>query len=54
MSIDGNFDAVFSHKSCSATNDQGGDPNWWMVDLGQPYPIHHVVLTNRNDNSGES
>ena len=47
LSVDGNKDSIFSHKSCSATNDGPGGANWWVVDLGREYDIHHVVLTNR-------
>ena len=47
LSVDGNKDTNFYHKNCSATNDGPGGANWWVVDLGREYDIHHVVLTNR-------
>ena len=53
-SVDGNHntDLIGGH-SCSNTNDLAGGPNWWVVDLGQPYHLSHVILTNRAGGSGE-
>lgn len=31
----------FTHTSAEATD------NWWLLDLGGPVPIHHVILFNR-------
>ena len=45
--VDGNNNSQWSGGSCSHTNTQYGA--WWRVDLGQPYPIDKVKLTNRGD-----
>ena len=46
-SVDGNRNTNMWAGSCSNTNDGPGGPNWWMVDLGQPYRLNNVVMYNR-------
>ena len=46
LSVDGNFDPNYNHGSCSSTNDGGGGPNWFTVDLGQTYTLSHVAVTS--------
>lgn len=48
-SVDGNFNTNIYYGSCSNTSDPPGGPNWWMVDLGQPLHLTHVVITNRDE-----
>ena len=38
---------------CTNTNDQGGGPNWLMIDLQQIINIGYVVVTNRVDCCGK-
>ena len=52
-SVDGNYDTIGFDGSCSATNDDPGGPNWFMVDLGSISIITYVVVTNRGDSSSE-
>ena len=48
--VDGNPDTNAFNLHCSQTNDVAGRPNWLSVDLGLPFFIDHVVLTNRDAN----
>ena len=50
LAVDGYADPVFENMHCSHTNDQSGGPHWLCVDLGSPYRIKNVILTNRNNN----
>ena len=50
-SVDGNRNTNMWQGSCSNTNDDAGGPNWWMVDLGDPYLLNNVVMYNRAPDS---
>ena len=43
--VDGNFDGLWSHGSCTHTQLQT-DP-WWRVDLGSSKPVSEVFIVNR-------
>ena len=43
--VDGNFDGLWSHASCTHTQLQT-DP-WWRVDLGSSKPVSEVFIVNR-------
>uniref|UniRef100_A0AAV2KMD6 C-type lectin domain-containing protein n=1 Tax=Knipowitschia caucasica TaxID=637954 RepID=A0AAV2KMD6_KNICA len=45
--IDGRRDTFYTEGSCSHTAPQS-DP-WWRVDLGQPFIVSNVKVTNRGD-----
>ena len=45
LAVDGNFDTIYNHGSCSSTNSGPGGSNWFTVDLGQPYKLSHVAVT---------
>ena len=51
-SVDGNYETD-GFAFCSATNDDPGGPNWFMVDLGSISAIKYVVATNRGDGWSE-
>ncbi|XP_067650964.1 fucolectin-like [Haliotis asinina] len=44
--VDGNYDPVFTNKSCACTAANDLAP-WWRVDLGQEYHVTSVRITNR-------
>lgn len=44
---DGNTDGRYWVKSVTHTNHAGH--NWWKVDLGRVYRIHHVSIYGRTD-----
>eukprot|EP00112_Aurelia_sp_Birch-Aquarium-sp1_P007636 Seg1833.4 transcript_id=Seg1833.4/GoldUCD/mRNA.D3Y31 product=Fucolectin-1 protein_id=Seg1833.4/GoldUCD/D3Y31 len=49
--VDGNKDVRYtSGASCTHTDDNNDEP-WWSVDLGKPYLVHSVRITNRDDPS---
>ena len=43
--VDGNFDGLWVHGSCTHTQLQT-DP-WWRVDLGSSKPVSEVFIVNR-------
>ena len=45
--VDGNADPVFANYHCSCTL-KTYEP-WWAVDLGAPYTVLKVCLTNRQN-----
>ncbi|XP_013415420.1 uncharacterized protein LOC106177245 [Lingula anatina] len=47
LAVDGNYDDVLSHGSCSNTN--GGQGQWWLVDLETTARVAGVIITNRGD-----
>ncbi|XP_046560871.1 uncharacterized protein LOC124269864 [Haliotis rubra] len=50
--VDGNTNGNFDKgRSCFMSGDDESDP-WWMVDLGQAYPVASVTLYNRADCCG--
>ncbi|MCE9546018.1 MAG: hypothetical protein K8T25_10930 [Planctomycetia bacterium] len=49
--VDGNKNANFKRGSVSHTGNQVGA--WWMVDLGQEFPIEKIVIWNRESASSE-
>ena len=42
--VDGNRDPVITNRSCIYTNHEW--QTWWEVDLGRPYRITSVQVTN--------
>ena len=46
--VDGNKNVVYSSGSCTHTGYTDDRP-WWSVDLGKPYLVHSVQVTNRAD-----
>lgn len=49
--VDGNADPIYYHHSCTHTELDRRSP-WWAVDLGQPFDVQRVVVTNRGDCCG--
>jgi len=49
LALDGNYDNVFGHRHCTAT--QPISPAWWAVDLGQETPVGRVKIQNRADSA---
>ena len=48
--VDGNTDPDLDNQhSCAHPMDSAGTNAWWIVDLGQKYSIHRVVIYNRNN-----
>ena len=47
--VDGNKNVIYSGDSCTHT-DYADEP-WWSVDLGKPYLVHSVQVTNRDEES---
>ena len=45
--VDGDVNAVWSGKSCTATEKR--ENPWWVVDLGRPTQLYRVDVTNRAD-----
>ena len=45
-SIDGNTDPVWSHTSCSRTEEEA-EP-WWRLELPGVYRVSEIQVTNRN------
>ena len=43
--VDGNFDGLWEHSSCTHTQLQT-EP-WWRVDLGSSKPVSEVFIVNR-------
>ena len=44
---DGKSNTGCHHKSCTHTKSEQSP--WWRVDLGKPYPVSGVQITNRGD-----
>ena len=47
-SIDGNTDPVWSHTSCSRTEEEA-EP-WWRLELPGVYRVSEIQVTNRETN----
>ena len=48
--VDGNTDPDMDNQhSCAHPMDSYGTNAWWMVDLGQKYSIHRVVIYNKKN-----
>ena len=46
--VDGNTASRYQSGSCTHTANNDASP-WWEVDLGQPYTVMGVQITNRGD-----
>ncbi|MEM7134025.1 MAG: tectonin domain-containing protein [Chloroflexota bacterium] len=45
--IDGNIDGVFNNGSVASTN--GGNEEWWQLDMGESHHLGRIWLFNRSD-----
>ena len=53
LALDGNTDPDLLHNSCAHPTAPSGTNAWWMVDLGEKYRIHSVIIYNKKRGSVE-